>query len=131
MVESLKKGDKVVTSGGITGTISRIVDNSNDGCGGLARKCFYLGELFPVFNEITLSMISNGFQPIGQLNMSNEFAYMTFHRQPSPLATTGSTSSLPAYTKDKTGLGGGFRKITKRSKKRSTMKSKKNRKFNH
>ena len=27
MVESLKKGDKVVTSGGITGTITRIVDN--------------------------------------------------------------------------------------------------------
>jgi preprotein translocase subunit YajC len=27
MVEGLKKGDKVVTSGGITGTISRIVDN--------------------------------------------------------------------------------------------------------
>jgi len=27
MVESLKKGDKIVTSGGITGTISRIVDN--------------------------------------------------------------------------------------------------------
>ena len=27
MVENLKKGDKVVTSGGITGTISRIVDN--------------------------------------------------------------------------------------------------------
>ena len=27
MVESLKKGDKVVTSGGITGTITRVVDN--------------------------------------------------------------------------------------------------------
>ena len=27
MVESLKKGDKIVTSGGITGTISRVVDN--------------------------------------------------------------------------------------------------------
>ena len=27
MVEGLKKGDKVVTSGGITGTITRIVDN--------------------------------------------------------------------------------------------------------
>ena len=27
MVESLKKGDKVVTSGWITGTISRIIDN--------------------------------------------------------------------------------------------------------
>ena len=27
MVESLKKGDKVVTSGGITGTIERIIDN--------------------------------------------------------------------------------------------------------
>ena len=27
MVESLKKGDKVVTAGGITGTISRVVDN--------------------------------------------------------------------------------------------------------
>tara|TARA_B100001540_G_C15805119_1_gene641720 strand:- start:2643 stop:2930 length:288 start_codon:yes stop_codon:yes gene_type:complete len=27
MVENLKKGDKVVTSGGITGTITRIVDN--------------------------------------------------------------------------------------------------------
>ena len=27
MVENLKKGDKIVTSGGITGTISRIVDN--------------------------------------------------------------------------------------------------------
>ena len=27
MVESLKKGDKIVTSGGITGTITRIVDN--------------------------------------------------------------------------------------------------------
>ena len=27
MVEKLKKGDKVVTSGGITGTISRVVDN--------------------------------------------------------------------------------------------------------
>ena len=27
MVENLKKGDKVVTSGGITGTISRIIDN--------------------------------------------------------------------------------------------------------
>jgi preprotein translocase subunit YajC len=27
MVESLKKGDRVVTSGGITGTISRVVDN--------------------------------------------------------------------------------------------------------
>ena len=27
MVESLQKGDKVVTSGGITGTISRVIDN--------------------------------------------------------------------------------------------------------
>ena len=27
MVEGLKRGDKVITSGGITGTISRIVDN--------------------------------------------------------------------------------------------------------
>ena len=27
MVESLKKGDKDVTSGGITGTITRVVDN--------------------------------------------------------------------------------------------------------
>ena len=27
MVENLKKGDKVVTSGGITGTISRVIDN--------------------------------------------------------------------------------------------------------
>ena len=27
MVESLKKGDKIVTSGGITGIISRIIDN--------------------------------------------------------------------------------------------------------
>ena len=26
MVESLKKGDKIVTSGGITGTISRVID---------------------------------------------------------------------------------------------------------
>ena len=27
MVEGLRKGDKVVTSGGITGTITRVVDN--------------------------------------------------------------------------------------------------------
>ena len=27
MVESLKRGDKVVTSGGITGTIERVIDN--------------------------------------------------------------------------------------------------------
>jgi len=27
MVESLKKGDKIVTSGGITGTITRVIDN--------------------------------------------------------------------------------------------------------
>ena len=27
MVENLKKGDKVVTSGGITGIITRVVDN--------------------------------------------------------------------------------------------------------
>ncbi len=27
MVEGLKRGDKVVTSGGITGTITRVVDN--------------------------------------------------------------------------------------------------------
>ena len=27
IVDSLKKGDKVVTSGGITGTISRVIDN--------------------------------------------------------------------------------------------------------
>ena len=27
MVEGLKRGDKVVTSGGITGTIERVVDN--------------------------------------------------------------------------------------------------------
>ena len=27
MVESLKRGDKVVTSGGITGVISRVIDN--------------------------------------------------------------------------------------------------------
>ena len=27
MVENLKKGDKVVTSGGIVGTISRVIDN--------------------------------------------------------------------------------------------------------
>ena len=27
MVENLKKGDKVVTSGGITGTITKVVDN--------------------------------------------------------------------------------------------------------
>ena len=27
MVENLKRGDKVVTSGGITGTVERIIDN--------------------------------------------------------------------------------------------------------
>ena len=27
MVEGLKKGDKVVTSGGITGVITRVIDN--------------------------------------------------------------------------------------------------------
>ena len=27
MVESLKKGDKIVNSGGITGTITRVIDN--------------------------------------------------------------------------------------------------------
>ena len=27
MVEGLKRGDKVVTSGGITGTITRVIDN--------------------------------------------------------------------------------------------------------
>ena len=27
MVEGLKKGDKVITSGGITGTVERIIDN--------------------------------------------------------------------------------------------------------
>ena len=27
MVEALKRGDKVITSGGITGTIERIIDN--------------------------------------------------------------------------------------------------------
>ena len=27
MVESFKKGDKIVTSGGITGTITRVIDN--------------------------------------------------------------------------------------------------------
>ena len=27
MIQALKKGDKVVTSGGITGTISRVIDN--------------------------------------------------------------------------------------------------------
>jgi len=27
MVENLKKGDQIVTSGGITGTITRVVDN--------------------------------------------------------------------------------------------------------
>ena len=27
MVESLKKGDKIVTTGGITGMITRVVDN--------------------------------------------------------------------------------------------------------
>ena len=27
MVEGLKRGDKVITSGGITGTIDRIIDN--------------------------------------------------------------------------------------------------------
>jgi preprotein translocase subunit YajC len=27
MIESLKRGDKVITSGGITGTIERIIDN--------------------------------------------------------------------------------------------------------
>ena len=27
MVEGLKKGDKIVTSGGITGTITRVLDN--------------------------------------------------------------------------------------------------------
>ena len=27
MVESLKGGDKVITSGGITGTVERIIDN--------------------------------------------------------------------------------------------------------
>ena len=27
MVEGLKKGDKIVTSGGITGVITRVVDN--------------------------------------------------------------------------------------------------------
>ena len=27
MVDGLKKGDKIVTSGGITGTITRIIDN--------------------------------------------------------------------------------------------------------
>ena len=38
MVENLKKGDKVVTSGGITGTISRIVDNDKVEVD--CRKCY-------------------------------------------------------------------------------------------
>ena len=29
MVESLKRGDKVITSGGIVGSIERIIDNDN------------------------------------------------------------------------------------------------------
>ena len=29
MVESLKRGDKVVTSGGIVGSIERVIDNDN------------------------------------------------------------------------------------------------------
>ena len=29
MVENLKKGDKVITSGGITGTIERVIDNDS------------------------------------------------------------------------------------------------------
>ena len=29
MVESLKRGDKVITSGGITGTVERVIDNDN------------------------------------------------------------------------------------------------------
>ena len=29
MVESLKRGDKVITSGGIVGTVERIIDNEN------------------------------------------------------------------------------------------------------
>ena len=29
MVESLKRGDKVITSGGIVGTVERIIDNDN------------------------------------------------------------------------------------------------------
>ena len=31
MVESLKRGDKVVTSGGITGTVERLIDNDKVG----------------------------------------------------------------------------------------------------
>ena len=27
MIESLKRGDKVITSGGITGTVERVIDN--------------------------------------------------------------------------------------------------------
>ena len=27
MVEGLKRGDKVITSGGITGTVERLIDN--------------------------------------------------------------------------------------------------------
>ena len=27
MVENLKRGDKVITSGGITGTVERVIDN--------------------------------------------------------------------------------------------------------
>ena len=30
MVDSLKRGDKVVTSGGITGTVERLIDNDKD-----------------------------------------------------------------------------------------------------
>ena len=98
--------------------LSRLVDNSADGCGGLGRKCFYLGELFPVFNEITLNMIRKGFQPIGQLNMSNEFAYMTFHKQPEAVR---SGSPAPAYNVpggNDRHAGGGIKKIKKRSKKK-------------
>ena len=93
--------------------ISRLVDNSDDGCGGLGTKCFYLGELFSVFNEITLHMIKQGFQPIGQLNMANEFAYMTFHKQPVAVS-----SGSPAPASAVTSIGGGIKKMKKRSKKK-------------
>ena len=72
MVEALKKGDKIVTSGGITGTITRVVDNDKVEVE-IAENVTVEVEPRPDLNEFEVTVF---FDIIGQEVPTQEFTFM-------------------------------------------------------
>ena len=113
--------------------IARMLDNIEDGCGGIGNDCLFLEEGILFFNKLTNFLIKHNYNPVGPVTMGNEMMKQSYFN--SRLVTEQPTAAPPAAPtaaiKIKTAAT--FRTAGKRrksSKKKKGSKKKRNKERN-